>query len=114
MECEKFGSGQPVIEAEIFGEKTNLAAYLDTRIGMAKDCSFAAGGYYQAKEHLDGSAFAGAIWAEEPKDFSATDLEGKTAHGDLRAENLAKAFRIDGQVIGGWQRSLRRLVERTG
>jgi hypothetical protein len=114
MKREKLGGGQPVVEAEVFREKTNFAANLYAREGETENFGFAARGFHEAEQHLDGRTFASTIRAEESKYFPATDLQGKTAHGDLRAENLAKAFSIDGQVVGGWQRSLRKLLERTG
>lgn len=105
MKREKFRSRKPVVEAKIFGEKANFTANLNTREGAAEDFSIAAGGFYESEQHLDRGAFAGAIGSEESKDFAAPDLQGESTHGDLIAEYFAEAVGIDGQGIGGWQKS---------
>ncbi len=79
---------------------------------MAEDLRLAAGGLDEAEKHFDGGAFAGAVGAEETKDFAATDLERKTANRDLGAELFVKADGFDGQVIGRRQRVLRQFQVR--
>ena len=107
MESEKFRGGQPVVETKIFGEEADLAADFDVCIRMAEDLRLAAGGLDEGEKHFDGGAFAGAVGAEETKDFAATDLERKTTNRHLGAELFAKADGFDGQVIGRRQRVLR-------
>jgi hypothetical protein len=83
MKREEFGGGQPIVEAEVFGEEADLATDLDARKGLIEDPSVAATGFNEAEQHLDGGAFAGTVWAEEAEDFAATDLEREAADGDL-------------------------------
>jgi len=42
MKRKEFGGGQPVVEAEVFGEEADLAADLDAREGLIEDLSMAA------------------------------------------------------------------------
>jgi len=114
MESEEFGSGQPIVEAKIFGKKTDLPADFDIREMAAENLRLAAGGFYQPQEHLDRSAFSGAVGTEKAENLTATHLKRKVTDGDLGAELFAKADGLDGQVIGRRQRVLRLLLERAG
>src|SRR6516165_8921285 len=80
---KEFGGGQPVVEAEVFGEEADLATDLDAREGLIEDLGLAGTGFDEAEHHLDGGALAGAIRAEEAEDFAAADLERKATNGDL-------------------------------
>jgi len=83
MKREEFGGGQPIVEAEVFGEEADLATNRDTRKGLIEDLGVATAGFDEAEQHLDGGAFAGAVRAEEAEDFAAADLERKATNGDL-------------------------------
>jgi len=107
VEGEELGRGEPVVEAEVFGKKTNFAANFYVGNGEAENLRVAAGGFDEAEEHFDGGAFAGAVGAEKAEDFTTANLQRKPADGDLRAELFAKAAGFYGRVIGWRQNVLR-------
>ena len=97
MQIEKFGSSEPIVEAEIFGKKTDFAADFDGRKWLTEDLRVAASGFHESQKHFDGSALARAVRSKETEDFAATHLEGEAADGDLAPENFAKIYRFNGQ-----------------
>jgi len=107
VQCEKFGGGQPVVKAKIFGEEADLAPHFDVMERAAKNLRVTARGFDETKEHFDGSAFTSPVGPEESEDFASTHLEREAADRDLGAELLAQANSFDGQVVCGRQRLLR-------
>src|SRR5271155_2337953 len=81
----------------MFGEKANATSHLACAHRLTKQESAATGWLDQAKQHLDRSAFAGAIRAKKPEGLSATDLEGQIADGSTSSVGLPKLQRIDGK-----------------
>ena len=64
------------------------------------------GGFDEAEEHFDGSAFTGSVGTKEAEYFAAANLEGEPTNGDFGAELLAEVGRFDGEVVGWGQRYL--------
>ena len=95
---EKFCRRQPIIEAEMFGKKTNFAACLEVSDRAAKNLGFSACGEYQAQQHFHRSALTCAVWSQEPKDLTPRNIEGEVSDCHLAAEDFAKPTGTDGQV----------------
>jgi len=98
VEREEFRGGKPVVETKIFGKKSDVAANFDILEGPAEELRSTTSGFDQAKQHFDGRAFAGTVRTEKTENFTAPDLEGKAADGDLGTELFAEADGFDGQV----------------
>src|ERR1700756_4062868 len=65
VQSEKLCRGEPIVETEMFGKKTNFAACLDVADRAAKKLGFAARGKYQTQQHFHRRTFTGAIWSQE-------------------------------------------------
>ena len=68
---EEFRRCKPLIEPEIFRKETNLPPNFNASRGNAQDERFASARLHKPEEHFDRSAFAGAVGAQESKDFAA-------------------------------------------
>jgi len=107
VESEKLGRREPIVKTKIFGKEANLASDFDVSEGMAENLRLTTGGFDEAEEHFDGSAFASSVGTEEAEYFAAANLEGEPTNGDFGAELLAEVRSFDGEVVGRGQRGLR-------
>jgi hypothetical protein len=63
VKIEQRVAGQPVMEAEVFGQIADAAARFGVTSGFAKDARRAAGRSDQAQQDLDRGGFAGSVRA---------------------------------------------------
>ncbi len=101
VEVERFLGGQIGVEIGFLGEIAHARLGLHIARVLSQNAEGALGGVEEAEQHLDGGAFAGAVWAEEAEDFAPPHFEGDLLHcGDFRAtpeiaEVLCQAVGLD-------------------
>ena len=100
VESEKLGRREPVVKTKIFGKEADLLSDFDVSEWMAENLRLTTGGFNEAEEHFDGSAFTGAVGAKEAEYFASANLEGEPTNGDFGAELLAEVGGFDGEVVG--------------
>jgi hypothetical protein len=100
VEREKFERREPIVKTKIFGKEAYLSSDFDVSERMAENLRLTTGGFDEAEEHLDGSAFAGPVGTKEAEYFAAANLEGEPSDGDFRAELFAEVRGFDGEVVG--------------
>src|SRR5215813_3268981 len=98
VQFEKFRGGQPIVETEMFGKKTNFAARLDVADGATQNLGFAARGKYQAQQHFHGRTLTRAIWSQETENLTPGDIEGEVSHCHLAVEDFTQPTGADGKV----------------
>ena len=65
MQMEEFGRRKPLVEAEIFRQKSNLPADFDVACRRSQNKCFAAAWLHQSQQHFDRGALPRAVGARE-------------------------------------------------
>ena len=95
MQLEQFDRCQPFIEAKVFGQEADLTTDVDVSDRCAEHRPVAIGWPNEAEQHLDGRTFPRTVRTEKAEDLALAHTQRQIADGDLRAELLAEAVRLD-------------------
>jgi hypothetical protein len=100
MKLQQLLRGEPIVEAEIFWEKTNATADLHIAYRRAEYERVAASRLHQAEEHFDRRALPRAVRTEETEDRAVRNLQREPSHGGLWTKSLLEILRFDCVVRG--------------
>jgi hypothetical protein len=89
VEMEEFPRSQPMVEAEVFWQKADLAASPWIPQRLAENVSLAGSWRNESQHHLHCGSLAGAIGPEKSEDLSALDGQSEILDGGLVVEILS-------------------------
>src|SRR5262245_11302036 len=98
VHCEELCRSEPVVEAKMFGKKTNLAACLDVAHRPAKNLRLAACREHQAEQHFYRGTLPCAIWSQEAEDLTPRNIEREVSDCHFAAVHLAQPTCTYGKV----------------
>jgi hypothetical protein len=108
VESQEFGCGQPSVETKILRQKADFPADVYIVRGHSENECLTAAGLHESQQHLNGSAFPGAVRAKESEDFTTAHRQRKIAYGNLSSKHLAQVQRLNGEAARLIQVLLRR------
>lgn len=97
VEVEQRGAGQPIVEAEIFGQVANASTRFGLACRVAKQARLAVRGADQSEEDFDGGRLTRAVGSQKAEDFTRLDGEVQPVKRNLPAVLLAKSDRFNGR-----------------
>ena len=98
MQGQEFVGGQPVLEAEVFGQKADAGTRGAVSEWSTQQESPAGGGRDQSHQHLDRGGLARPVGSQESKHLTLLDLQGEAFYCGVVAEFFSKLDRFRSQV----------------
>ncbi len=93
MEAQELAGGQPIVEAEVFGQEADARAGRAVAQRPAQERGLTGGGGHQPEQHLDRGRLAGAVGAQEAEDLTTRDLQGEAAYRHVIPKEGEAAYR---------------------
>src|SRR5579885_3060597 len=103
MQAQQFRRGEPVIEAEVLRQKSNIGPGLSISSRMAKEQRRAARRLHQSKQHLDRRALACAVRSQKAEDLTPRNFESEVSHRDLVPEYFSEIPGCNRKLLCGKQ-----------